>query len=302
MILLIDGNNLAFVATSLTPLSRSDGFPTQGIMNFFKSLRSYITNFEAKKVFIAWDGGKSKKRMALLPTYKESRKIENKTPEQKMNLEEMLVQLPIIKQTAADLGLYQIEGGGIEGDDLIALMAMKSHQMDKEAIICSSDSDFHQLVNPKISVFSIMNKKAGRHITYDNFAKVYDGLLPLQFLDYKALQGDSGDDIPGVKGIGPKNAHDLLIKFNTAENFRKMVETGEHNPTKTQQKIIDNWKSFEISKAMISLQHPLADFSTAKIERQEPNWAAVREMAIEYQIGSIVAGFGTWIKPFKELS
>lgn len=302
MILLIDGNNLAFVSNSVGALSRSDGFPTQGISNFLKSVRSYIGLFEANKVFIAWDGGKSRQRLAKLPTYKEGRAVEKKTPEQKMNLEEVLAQLPFIKQAVADLGLYQLGGPGIEGDDMIALMAKKADQMGEDAVIISSDSDFHQLVTPKVSIYSTMNKKTGRHITFDNFSKIYDGLRPDQFLEYKALQGDDGDDVPGIKGIGPATALKLLTTFDSVDKWRHLVDGGSLNPNKTQQKIIDGWETFQLSKALINLHIPLADFSTAKIERQEPNWGAVRQMAVEMQIAAIFVDFASWIKPFKELS
>ena len=92
MLLLIDGNNLANVMNSVGALSRKDGFPTQAISGFLKMLRYYILEFQPEKVFVAWDGGKSKKRLARLPTYKESRDEKKKTPEQLMNFKELLAQ------------------------------------------------------------------------------------------------------------------------------------------------------------------------------------------------------------------
>jgi DNA polymerase-1 len=301
MILVVDGNNLAFVANSIESLSRADGFPTQAIANSLKLLRSYILNFRAEKIFVAWDGGKSKKRLALHPTYKESRKEKNKTPAAKMNFEELLVQLPILKQAIADLGLYIMQGPGIEGDDLVALMAKQLDRAGKKATIISSDSDFHQLVTPNVSVYSVMSRKSGRHITYENFSEVYEGLTPEQFLEFKSLQGDSSDDIPGVKGIGPVAARKILLEFGSVVDWRDKVISGAVSPSKTQEKIITGWESFILSRSMIDLHTPLADFSTAKIHRQEPDWNAVRVMALDNQIKSIFVDFQTWISPFKRL-
>jgi DNA polymerase I len=301
MILLVDGNNLAFVANSLGTMSRKDGFPTQAITNSLKFLHSYIKQFDAEKVFVAWDGGKSKKRLTLLPTYKESRKTESKTPAQNMNFEELLIQMPILKKAIGDLGIYNLFGYGIEGDDLIALMAKKIDLNCKKAVIISSDSDFHQLVSPYISVYSTMARKTGRHVEYSNFSEVHEGLKPEQYLQFKALQGDSSDDIPGVKGIGPTNARKLLLEFGTVENWRSAVESGKTKPSKTLQKIISGWEDYQLSKSMIDLHTPLADFSTAKIQRQEPDFPAVKMMLLEYQIASIFVEFASWIKPFKHL-
>jgi len=301
MILLIDGTNLAFVHNSLGGLSRKDGFPTQAITGFLKSLRVYVQTFQTEKVFIAWDGGKSKKRMALHPTYKENRALEKKTPEQKMNYDELIAQLPIIKQATLDLGLYTMEGPGIEGDDLIALMAKKCNQLGQHAIIISSDSDFHQLVTPYISVYSTRNQKGHRHVTHENFSEVHDGLTPENYLQFKALQGDSSDDIPGVKGVGEKTAKKLLVEFGSVENWRSAVATGTTTPSKMLQRIIDGWDQYELSKSMIDLHNPLADFATAKIYRQEPNWANVREIALQNEIHGIYVDFGSWVRPFKEL-
>jgi len=301
MILTIDGTNLAFVMNSIGSLSTKDGFPTQAISGFLNVLRSYIVQLEPTKVFMAWDGGSSKKRLTLHPGYKESRKKDRKSPEQKMNFEEMLAQLPIIKQTVRNLGLYNMEGAGVEGDDLIALMVKKADQLGEQTVIVSSDLDFHQLVTENVSVYSTLSKKAFRHVTFDNFSEAHDGLKPDQFLDFKALQGDKSDDIPGVKGIGPTTAKKILLEFDSVDNWRSLVDSGEHKPNKTQQKIITGWESYQLSKSMIDLHKPLADFSTAKIHQLEPDWPAVRAMALEYQIGKIFVDFSTWIRPFKGL-
>jgi len=301
MILLIDGTNLAFVTNAIGSMARKDGFPTRAIAGTLKSLRSYVTHFQPSKIFVAWDGGKSKKRMALHPGYKASRKLEEKTPEQRMDFEELLLQLPIIKQAVADLGLFTMEGPGIEGDDLIALLAKTSARSSHQAVIISSDSDFHQLVTENISVYSTVSKKTGRHVTYTNFAKIHNGLRPDQYLEFKALQGDKSDDIPGVKGIGEKTAAKLLNDFGTVDDWRLKVSMGEHKPTKTQSKIIDQWPDYQMSKAMIDLHSPLADFTTAELKYQEPNYGNVRKMALEFQISEIFMDFSTWVRPFKEM-
>ena len=182
---------------------------------------------------------------------------------------------------------------------MIALMAKKTDQLGQKAIIISSDSDFHQLVTPNVSIYSTMAKK-NRYVTYENFSTIHEGLEPEQFLDFKALQGDGSDDVPGVKGIGPATARQLLLNNKSVEEWKETTAKTTAI-SKIQQKIIDQWDQFQLSKAMIDLHNPLADFATAKIIRCDPDWPAVRTTAIEYEIADIYTNFAAWIKPFKQL-
>ena len=300
MILLIDGNNLAVVMNSIGSMSRKDGFPTQGIAGFLNTLRGYATQFDPKKIFVFWDGGKSKRRLELLPTYKQNRQYEKKTEAQKMSYQELLVQLPIIKQAVCDLGLFSISGKGVEADDLIATMARAAEQKKEKAIICSSDSDFHQLVSEYVSIYSTTTRSL-RHINLSNFSEAHAGLTPEQYLELKSLQGDTSDDIPGVKGIGEKTALKLLLEYGSVDGFRKAVEAKTIEPTKTLQKIIDNWSDFELSKKMIDLRDPLVTFTGVSIHKQDPDFSAVKAMALENGIAKIFTDFRMWVQPFKQI-
>ncbi len=297
-ILLVDGNNLA-VASNFAgaPLSTRAGVPTRAIVGFLKCLRSYVDTFDPGKIFVVWDGGKSKKRLESLPTYKESRAMELKTPEQAMNFQELFDQLPVIKEAVLTLGLGSVSGPGVEADDLIALMAQKADQINHEAVIISSDTDFHQLVTKNISVFSPRTTEKHRHVTHKNFSAVHDGLTPEQYLDYKALLGDTSDDVPGVAGIGPKRALALLTEYKSIDTLQ--------NPgialSQAAKKVVAQWPEYCLSKSLINLYNPLADVSAARINRRPPEWGQMRAIALSYEIASIYEDFETWCRPYKQL-
>jgi DNA polymerase-1 len=293
VILAIDGNNVAFVANAISRLSTKNGFPTQGLFGFLKSLHHFASRFKPEKIFVAWDGGRSKRRMEICPEYKENRK--EKTPEQEMMFEELKMQFPVIKEAVLHLGLTSIFGWGVEGDDLIALLARKTAEMGKDIVIVSSDKDFLQLVNPQVSVYSATSRKV-RHITHENMKEVY-GLSPEQWLDFRALVGDSSDNIGGVKGVGEKTATDLLNAYGSLENFFEGAPR-EKKLLKRHRAVLENAETIERNRRMMDLKTPAATFKGVSIERRGPDHSALRSMFLEYELKEFYLNFNGWVSAF----
>lgn len=302
MILIIDGNNLAFSSNMITRLHTKEGFPTQAISGFFNSLHAFARDFAPTKVFVAWDGGKSRKRMELCPEYKANR--EEKTPQQEMSFEEFKLQTPLIKEALFYLGVYNCVGPGVEGDDLVAMLALSGQKLGLKVVICSSDADFLQLVSPDISVYAINGRgksKEDRLTTIKNMAAKH-GLEPGQWLDYKALLGDSSDNIKGVPGVGEKTAKKLLQTFGSIQNF--ITDQISEKPTKVgarERKILDYTELIERNIKMMDLTKPAGNFSTVKLLRQKPNHNALRSFFKNYELKSIYLDFNAWLHDFQSI-
>lgn len=303
MILIIDGNNLAFSCNMITRLHTADGFPTQAIAGFFNSLHSYARNFTPEKIFVAWDGGKSKKRLELCPYYKANRDKE-KTPAQAMAFEDFKLQTPLIKSALFFLGVYNCIGRGVEGDDLVAMLALSAEKLGQKAMIFSSDADFYQLVSPYVSVYSINARgksQDDRLTTYENMVAKH-GLRPEQWLDYKVLLGDSSDNIDGVPGVGEKTAQKLLDEFGTIENF--LEDQKSESPTKVgkrEKAIVDNPDVIRRNIQMMDLTAPTGDFSTVKILRQAPDHKSLRNFFKTYELKKFYLDFNSWISAFHSI-
>ncbi|MBI9085481.1 MAG: hypothetical protein JEZ11_17930 [Desulfobacterales bacterium] len=301
MIGIIDGNNLAFSSNMATRLHTADDFPTQAIKGFFVSLRSYMRKFQLAKIFVVWDGGKSKRRMVICPEYKANRAVE-KTPPEAMAFEEFKMQVPLIKRGLFDLGATQCVGHLVEGDDIAALLAMAAENVDTEAIIFSSDADFLQLVSNKVSVYSVTSYgKQERHTHIGNMEKL-KGLRPDQWLEYKAMLGDKSDNIAGVKGVGEKTAKTIMKTFGSLTDFKNVVEGTETCPVKLGKRelsVLANLELVQRNIEMMDLRRPAMEFSAVKMFRRGvPNFSALKCLFLEYELKSLYLDFEEWISDF----
>ncbi|MFV8473428.1 5'-3' exonuclease [Mycoplasma sp. 4F] len=212
--LIIDGNYLMFQSFYATYygnpdniMRASNGTPTNGINLFLHQLNKLIEFYHPQYLYIAFDSKDKSFRHELYDEYKAGRA---KAPN------ELYVQFNLIKQILDLLGVVQQELPGFEADDLVAAYCKKV-ALNEPKIIFSRDKDLHQLIAPNISI--IQKENYGYSLlTNENYFENY-GFLPSQVADYKALAGDSGDNLPGVKGIGEKTAISILEKFHTVPNL-----------------------------------------------------------------------------------
>lgn len=210
--LLIDGFNLAYRCFFAVPeLTRSDGFPTNAIHGWVKSLWKLADQEKPDVTLVFFDLGGAQDRLALHPEYKAQRE---EMPEA---LEK---QLPYIKSLTRALGLVGIEQDGVESDDLLAAQAVARAREGDDVLIVSSDKDFAQVVNDRIKVLlppPTANPKLGWRLLDANGVLEKFGVPPGQIADYLALVGDTSDNIPGIDGVGPKTAAKWLQQFGSVE-------------------------------------------------------------------------------------
>ena len=210
--LLVDGFNLAYRCFFAIPeLSRADGFPTNALHGWVKSLWRLSDQEKPDRALVFFDLGGAMDRLALLPEYKAHRE---EMPEA------LSKQIPVIKDLTRAMGLGGIEEDGVESDDLLASQAWSLAGKGDQVVIVSSDKDFAQIVGERIRIMlppPSANPKLGWRLMDEAGVREKFGVPPSQIADYLALVGDASDNIPGLGGVGPKTAAKWLAEFGSLE-------------------------------------------------------------------------------------
>ncbi|HRE83101.1 MAG TPA: 5'-3' exonuclease H3TH domain-containing protein [Opitutaceae bacterium] len=210
--LLIDGFNLAYRCFFAIPeLTRADGFPTNALHGWVKSIWKLQDQERPDGTIVFFDLGGAQDRLALHPEYKAQRE---EMPEA---LEK---QLPYVKRLTRAMGLQGVEQEGVESDDLLASQAVALSRDGHEVLIVSSDKDFAQIVTDRVQIMlppPTANPKLGwRLLTAAGVMEKF-GVPPAQIADYLALVGDTSDNILGLDGVGPKTAAKWLQAHGSLE-------------------------------------------------------------------------------------
>lgn len=209
---IIDGKSVFYRGYYAMPnLSTRDGVPTGGVYGFAVMALEVIKRLKPDYVCVAWDKPKTniRKRLEMYPEYKAGRKPPPP---------DFYTQIPMLHELLAAFGWPLYELDDYEADDIMGTLATQAAKQDIETMLITSDMDMLQLVDPHIHVFAL--KKGLSNIELyspDSFTAKY-GIRPDQFLDLKALMGDSSDNIPGVPGIGQKGGIELLKAYETLDN------------------------------------------------------------------------------------
>jgi DNA polymerase-1 len=203
-------------------LTRTDGFPTNALHGWVKSLWKLADQEKPDGTLVFFDLGGSQDRLLLLPEYKAQRE---EMPEA------LRKQIDPIKALTRAMGFVGIETDGVESDDLLASQAVALAGLGHDVLIVSSDKDFAQIVNDRIKILlppPSANPKLGWR--FRDEAGVLDkfGVPPIQIADYLALVGDSSDNIPGIAGVGPKTAVKWLQQYGNIEGV--IAHAGELVP------------------------------------------------------------------------
>ena len=203
-LLIVDGHAYAYRSFhAIRSLHSPSGVPTNAIFGFIKALGKMQTQLAPSHVAVIWDGGLHPERMEQHPAYKAQR------PPMPDSLE---AQLSGITDWLKAAGLPSFCHDAVEADDWIAVLARR-FSGTMPVVIASADKDFLQLVSPRVGLLN-PNDKSEKIWTADD-VRAKTGVVPEQIVDWLCLIGDSVDNIPGVPGVGPKTATDLLLQFGT---------------------------------------------------------------------------------------
>ena len=210
-IAVIDGNSLmhrAFHAI-MQPMSAPDGRSTNALFGFFNMFIKLVETFRPDGVICAFDRGKPRIRMEMLPQYKAQR------PPMDPSLHE---QFPMVKDLLRALDVPVVELEGWEGDDILGTLARRGEEAGYEMYLFTGDRDMYQLATDNVKIVS--TKKGVSDVvimTPESVDDLYHGITPALVPDFYGLKGDTSDNIPGVPGIGPKKAAALIVQYGSLD-------------------------------------------------------------------------------------
>lgn len=267
-ILLIDGHSIMSRAFYGIPeLTNSQGLHTNAVYGFLNILLKVLDQEQADHLAVAFDVHEPTFRHKMFDAYKGTRKP--MPPE-------LHEQIPLMQEVLRSMHIPLLMKGGYEADDLLGTIAKRCQKEGVEVTIVSGDRDLLQLADEKIKICLPKTAK-GVTTVYnyypDDVMKEW-GVTPLEFIDLKALMGDTSDNIPGVPGLGPKSAEWIITKYHTIEAAHEAAIAGDPEfkvprKPKAAQMLIDEWASAALSKtlATICIDAPIDfDYDDARVE------------------------------------
>ncbi|GAQ87242.1 DNA polymerase I [Klebsormidium nitens] len=218
-----------------------------------------LLNLVPTHVGVVFDAGGKNFRHELFPQYKQHRAAMPDTLRNSMGL---------IKSSVRGLGLTIIERHGVEADDVIASLAMRGVKAGMEVRVASPDKDFFQILGPNLRLLRPRPKGIGiDSFGLEEFEAKFEGLRVDQFADMQALMGDQADNIPGVFGIGPKTASNLLKKYGTLDVI--IAKRESVMPQRVRTALCNEYELLPAFKRLVVLRTELDDLHTGHLEAME---------------------------------
>ncbi|MDR2766284.1 MAG: hypothetical protein LBB63_02355 [Holosporaceae bacterium] len=236
---LVDGSSFVYRAYfGLPPLTDGENRPVGAVYGFCSALMTMLNKYASDLFCVALDSGRKTFRSDIYPEYKSSR---HETPQ------DLKTQFPMIREACAAFGVPVVAKNGFEADDVIATYTEKLSSAGYEVRIMGSDKDLMQLVGEKITLCDpIKSKRIGPKEVQEKY-----GVLPSQMAYLQALMGDSADNIPGISGIGPKMAAELLREFGTLDGIYQNIDKIKR--LKIRQSLIDQRDQLKIFLKLVTL-------------------------------------------------
>ena len=283
---LVDGSGYIFRAYYAVPpgLTTKDGFPTNALTGFARMMHKLLRDANPKHIVVTFDTKEPTFRHLMYDQYKANR---DECPA------DLVPQMPLFREIVRALGIQALEQPGVEADDIIATLTRKLHEYGQDVVIVSGDKDLTQLVSDSIKVYDGM-----RDINYDAAAvREKFGVAPDQIRDFLAITGDSSDNVPGLRGVGPKGAQKLLEHFGSLDQMLANPAAidsiaGLRGAKSIREKVEAGLDQLELSKQLVSLKDDVEPFASIKcaddIARAEPDAMVVRELYERLEFGSLL--------------
>ena len=275
-LLIVDGHAYAYRSFhAIRHLNSPSGAPTNAIYGFIKTLGKMRDQLAPTHVAVIWDGGLHAQRMEAHPDYKAQR------PPMPENLEK---QIDGVVQYLEAAGMASFCREGVEADDWIARMARRFASV-MPVVIASSDKDFMQLVSPQVGLLNPNDKSEKIWTAADVRAK--SGVAPEQIVDWLSLIGDSVDNIPGVPGVGPKTATELLNQFGSVEALYSRL--GELKSERLRASLQAEGPAVRRNQELIRLRDDSPDVPLEELALRQPIEGRLRELFTEWGFKSLLA-------------
>ncbi|WP_427951619.1 DNA polymerase I [Acidiphilium sp.] len=241
-LILVDGSGFIFRAFhALPPMTRADGTPVNAVFGFCNMLTRLLKEHTGTHLAVIFDAGRTTFRNAIDPRYKAQR------PEPPA---ELIPQFALVREATRAFAVPAIELDGFEADDLIASYARAMKANGGEVVIVSSDKDLMQLLGHGVSMLDpIKSSPIGPDEVMAKF-----GVTPAQMVDAQALMGDAVDNVPGVAGIGPKGAAQLIGEYGSLEAVLAAAASGAMKPGKRRDALVAHAEEARISRRLVELR------------------------------------------------
>lgn len=243
---LIDGHSILNRAFFGIPdLTNSEGLHTNAIYGFLNIMFKILDEEKPDYLTVAFDRSEPTFRHKMYDAYKGTRKP---------MADELRQQVPVMKEVLQAMGITIVEKPGYEADDILGTIAEKAERAGMEVSIISGDRDLLQLATENVKIRIPKTKRTGTEIEDYNAKDVLEKyqVTPTEFIDVKALMGDSSDNIPGVPGIGEKTATNLIVTYKSIENAYAHVE--EIKPNRAKTALSEHYDMAQMSKTLATIE------------------------------------------------
>ncbi|MGA2911714.1 MAG: 5'-3' exonuclease H3TH domain-containing protein [Candidatus Levyibacteriota bacterium] len=241
-LILIDGNAIIHRAFhALPPLNNKDGMPTNAVYGFFMMLLKIVEDLQPEYLVVCFD--------KAAPTFRKQLYVGYQATRPKIS-DDLTPQFDVIHKALDSAKIKHFEVDGYEADDLIGTISKEAKAKNLQTIIVSGDRDLLQLVNSQVLMLAPIIGMTKMTLFDEPKVKEKYGLEPWQIVDYKALVGDASDNYPGVNGIGPKTASNLLNQYQTLEGIYEHL--GELSP-QIQEKLANDAEQAALAKKLATI-------------------------------------------------
>ncbi len=272
---LIDGNSYFYRAFhAIKELRNSKGFPTNAIYGFTNMILKIMREKKPDAIAVVFDSPSPTKRHEIYTEYKAQRP---ETPN------ELVRQIPFIKQIIKAFNIPSFEMAGYEADDIICTIAKKAAQESVNVFIVSSDKDMMQAVADGIKIYDPVKDV----ITDEEYVRQRFGVSPDRIPEFMAITGDSSDNIPGVRGIGEKTAREILSNAASLDELLQHPE-GIRNE-RIRKMITDSIDVIKLSKTLATIDTDIAmDVNLDDLAVAEPDWQMLLDLFTEFEFKSLL--------------
>ena len=245
-LVLIDGHSILNRAFFGIPdLTNSEGLHTNAVYGFLNIMFKILEEEQPDYLTVAFDVSEPTFRHKMFAEYKGTRKP---------MAEELRQQVPLMKEMLKAMGITVVEKGGYEADDILGTIAKQSEAKGLTVSVVSGDRDLLQLATDRIKIRIPKTKRTGTEIEDYNTKEVVEKyqVTPIEFIDVKALMGDTSDNIPGVPGIGEKTATAIIAQYGSIENAYAHVD--EIRPPRASRNLKENYELAQMSKTLATIE------------------------------------------------
>jgi DNA polymerase I len=273
---LIDGSSYIFRAYYGIRqfLSTSKGFPTNALYGFINMLQKVVKDEQPDYLVVTFDSKEKTFRHEMYADYKANREAPP---------EDLAKQFPFFEPLVQAFNIHSVRVPGYEADDIMGTLAKKGVEKGLQVVIVSGDKDMMQLVSPDIRMLDTMkNKWFGIEDVEEKF-----GVTPDRVIDVMGLMGDSSDHIPGVKGVGPKTASELIRKFGSIEELYERID--EVDKKKLKEKLVQDKEMALLSRQLVTIDTSMElEFLLEELEIKPANNVELQKLFSEFEFSSLL--------------